>query len=46
MHSIDGISPCLSAQMGGTANGSILIAELGDVAEFKEEHDDESTSEI
>ncbi len=27
VHGIDGISPCLSAQMGGTANGSVLIVE-------------------
>lgn len=25
VHSIEGISPCLSSQMGGTANGSVLI---------------------
>ena len=27
VHGVDGISPCLSAQMGGTANGSVLIIE-------------------
>lgn len=27
VHGVDGISPCLSSQMGGTANGSVLIME-------------------
>lgn len=27
VHGVDGISPCISAQMGGTANGSVLIME-------------------
>lgn len=35
VHGTDGISPCLSAQMGGTANGSILIMEgINDMREI------------